>query len=182
MFRHSSFALRHSDHQSHSCFIQPKNRQCAMSASSRHWDTRTGTKSSGTPGARLVSRDFSLHPEIKTDFSDPNDGKKTWKITSRSYRQELENRQQSVGKLGPALSMPLILARLSRHATCHLDCQLRLQLAHVLRDRGRARPSLPELSQLPRYAIRPCSQFMKHAREGKVAIPQWIFRRNERHD
>ena len=57
MFRHSSFALRHSDHQSHSCFIQPKNRQCAnVRILARIWNTRTGTKSSGTPGVRLVSR------------------------------------------------------------------------------------------------------------------------------
>jgi hypothetical protein len=71
--------------------------------------------------------------------------------------------------------MLLILARLSRQATCHLDYRLRLQLADVLRDRRRARPSLPELSQLPRYAIHACSQFMKHAREGKVALPQRFY-------
>jgi hypothetical protein len=98
-----------------------------------------------------------------------------WKITSGSYRQGLENRQESVGKLGRALSMLLILARLSRQATRHLDYRLRFQLADVLRDRRRARPSLPELSQLTRCAIRSCSQFMKHAREEKVALPQWFY-------
>jgi hypothetical protein len=90
-------------------------------------------------------------------------------------RQELENRQEFVGKLGRVLSMLLILVRLSRQATCHLDYRLRLQLADVLRDRGGARPSLPEQSQLPSYAIGPCSQFMKHAREGKVALPQRFY-------
>jgi hypothetical protein len=71
--------------------------------------------------------------------------------------------------------MLLILARLSRQATRHVDYRLRLQLADVLRDRRHARPSLLELSQLPRCAIRPCSQFMKHAREGKVALPQRFY-------
>jgi hypothetical protein len=64
--------------------------------------------------------------------------------------------------------MPLILARLSRQATCHLDCRSTHQLADVLRYRGRAHPSLLELSQLLRDAMGACSQFMKHAREGKV--------------
>jgi hypothetical protein len=77
--------------------------------------------------------------------------------------------------MGRALSMLLILARLSRQATCHLDYRLRLQLADLLRDRRRARPSLPEPSQLSRYAIRTCSQFMKHARDKKVALPQRFY-------
>ena len=68
-----------------------------------------------------------------------------------------------------------ILARLSRQAMCHPAWRLALQLADVLRDHGRALPSLPELSQLLRTAIRPCSQFMKHAREGKVALPQRFY-------
>ena len=71
--------------------------------------------------------------------------------------------------------MLLILVKLSRQATCHLDYGIRLQLADVLRDRGRARPSLPELSQLPRYATGSCSQFIKHARERKVALPQRFY-------
>ena len=68
-----------------------------------------------------------------------------------------------------------ILARLSRQATRHLDYRLRLQLADVLRDRRRARPSLPERSQLLCNAIRACSQFMKHAPKGKVALPQRFY-------
>jgi hypothetical protein len=79
---------------------------------------------------------------------------------------------ESVGKFGRLVSMLLIPAKSARQATCHPECRSTHQLADVLRDRGRAHPSLPELSQLLRDAMGACSQFMKHARERKVALPQ----------
>src|SRR5215212_7735178 len=87
----------------------------------------------------------------------------------------LGNQQGSVGKSARRFSMLPILAKLSRQAMCHPAWRLTLQLVDVLRDHSHALPSLPELSQLLHNAVRPRSQFMKHASEGKVALPQRFY-------
>ena len=105
------------------------------------------------------------HPAIKNDSS-------AILATGNDVEDHVpELSAESVGKFGRLVSMLLIPAKSARQATCHLGCRSTHQLADVLRDRGRAHPSLPELSQLLRDAMGACSQFMKHAREGKVALP-----------
>jgi len=114
----------------------------------------------------LKNRGLFSHPAIKNDSS-------AILGTGNDVEDHVPKlSSESVGKFGRLVSMLLIPAKSARQATCHLDCRSTHQLADVLRDRGRAHPSLPELSQLLRDAMGACSQFMKHAREGKVALPQ----------